>query len=78
MTRSASLLLGLVLCSVSICLGQVSLGAGSIVGTVLDTSGAAVPQAQISVKNINTWGTPLCCYRFRRTIFRVVTSHRTV
>jgi hypothetical protein len=56
MTRSASLLLllGLVLCSVSICLGQVSLGAGSIVGTVLDTSGAAVPQAQISVKNINT------------------------
>lgn len=54
MIRSASLLLGLFLCAVSIISGQVSLGTGSVVGNVQDPSGAAVPHAEISVKNTST------------------------
>jgi hypothetical protein len=54
MARLIAVIVGLSLCCANTIWGQVSLGAGSIEGTVLDASGAAVANAEISVKNTGT------------------------
>jgi hypothetical protein len=48
------LVIGLCLFQGSLLLAQVSLGSGSIEGTVRDSSGAAVPNAEIEIKNVDT------------------------
>ncbi len=55
MTRVGHLLvIGFCLCRSSLLFGQVSLGAGSIEGTVKDTSDRFVPNAEIAIRNIAT------------------------
>src|SRR5271168_589049 len=55
MTRVGHLLvIGFCLCQSSLLFGQVSLGAGSIEGTVKDSSDRSVPNAEIAIRNIAT------------------------